>query len=84
MAPTLRHRSRVLTLLWALIRLLILFPLWLLGLVFFTLGLALSPWGTGLLLDQGQRMGVFTLDAYEGAPLDRLVLEGFAMQAGPA
>lgn len=84
MAPTLRHRSRVLTLLWALIRLLILLPLWLFGLVFFTLGLALSPWGTGLLLDQGQRMGVFTLDAYEGAPLDRLVLEGFAMQAGPA
>ncbi|MEQ5802145.1 translocation/assembly module TamB domain-containing protein [Halomonas sp. H10-9-1] len=84
MAPTFRHRSRVLTLLWALIRLLILLPLWLFGLVFFTLGLGLSPWGTGLLLDQGQRMGIFTLEAYEGAPLDRLLLEGFAMQAGPA
>ncbi|MDT0499809.1 MULTISPECIES: translocation/assembly module TamB domain-containing protein [unclassified Halomonas] len=84
MAPTLRHRSRVLSLLWSLFRLLILLPLWLLGLVFLLLGLGLSPWGFGLLLDQGERMGLLEVDAYEGAPLDRLQLEGFAMQVGPA
>lgn len=84
MAPTLRHRSRVLTLLWALIRLLILLPLWLFGLVCLTLGLGLSPWGTGLLFDQGERLGLFSVDAYEGAPLDRLVVEGFSMHAGTA
>ncbi|HSH57153.1 MAG TPA: translocation/assembly module TamB, partial [Halomonas sp.] len=84
MAPTLRHRSRVLSLLWSLFRLLILLPLWLLGLVCLLLGLGLSPWGFGLLLDQGERMGLLEVDAYEGAPLDRLVMEGFALQAGPA
>ncbi|MBB3330478.1 translocation and assembly module TamB [Halomonas campaniensis] len=84
MAPSLRHRSRVLTLLWALFRLLILLPLWLLGLVILVLGLALSPWGTGLLLEQGDKRGFYALEASEGAPLDRLVLHGLRLEAGPA
>ncbi|MDN3520878.1 translocation/assembly module TamB, partial [Halomonas ramblicola] len=84
MAPSLRHRSRVLSLLWALIRLLILLPLWCLGLVVLVLGLALSPWGTGLLLDEGAKRGLYRLEAHEGAPLDRLVLEGLRLEAGPA
>lgn len=65
-------------------RLLILLPLWLFGLACLALGLGLSPWGFGMVLDQGERLGLFHIDAYEGAPLDRLQLEGFAMQAGPA
>ncbi len=84
MAHPLRHRSRVLSLLWALFRLLILLPLTLLGLVILSLGLALSPWGTGLLLDAGERQGFYTLESHEGAPLDRLVLRGLALEAGPA
>ncbi len=84
MAPSLRHRSRVLSLLWALIRLLILLPLWCLGLVILVLGLALSPWGTDLLLDEGAKRGLYRLEAHEGAPLDRLVLEGLRLEAGPA
>ena len=84
MAHPLRHRSRVLSLLWALFRLLILLPLTLLGLVIMALGLALSPWGTGLLLDAGARQGFYTLEAHEGAPLDRLVLHGLELEAGPA
>jgi len=83
-AHPLRHRSRVLSLLWALFRLLILLPLTLLGLVIMALGLALSPWGTGLLLDAGARQGFYTLEAHEGAPLDRLVLHGLELEAGPA
>lgn len=84
MAPSLRHRSRVLTFFWALFRLLILLPITLLGLVIFALGLALSPWGTGLLLDAGQRQGLYSLESHEGAPLDRLVLRGLSLEAGPA
>lgn len=84
MAHPLRHRSRVLSLLWALFRLLILLPLTLLGLALLALGLALSPWGTGLLLDAGERQGLYTLEAHEGAPLDRLVLHGLELEAGPA
>ena len=84
MAHPLRHRSRVLSLLWVLFRLLILLPLTLLGLVILALGLALSPWGTGLLLDAGERQGFYTLESHEGAPLDRLVLIGLELEAGPA
>lgn len=84
MAHSLRHRSRVLTALWALFRLLILLPLWLLGVIILVLGLALSPWGTGLLLEEGAKRGFYELDATEGAPLDRLVLHGLKLEAGPA
>lgn len=84
MAHPLRHRSRVLSLLWPLFRLMIVLPLTLLGLVILALGLALSPWGTGLLLDAGARQGFYALEAHEGAPLDRLVLHGLELEAGPA
>ncbi|MDI5932960.1 translocation/assembly module TamB domain-containing protein [Halomonas kalidii] len=75
-------RARVL--IWALIRLLILLPLWLLGLAVLVLGLALSPWGTGLLLEEGAERGFFELEGVEGAPLDTLVLHGLRLEAGPA
>ena len=84
MAPSLRHRSRVLTFFWALFRLLLLLPITLFGLVVLALGLALSPWGTGLLLDAGARQGLYQLESHEGAPLDRLVLNGLKLEAGPA
>ncbi|MGJ7461744.1 autotransporter assembly complex protein TamB [Halomonas sp. MA07-2] len=84
MAHPLRHRSRVLSLLWALLRLLIVLPITLLGLVILALGVALSPWGTGLLLDTGARQGFYTLASHEGAPLDRLVLHDLKFEAGPA
>ncbi|WP_445002950.1 autotransporter assembly complex protein TamB [Halomonas mongoliensis] len=84
MAPSFRHRSRVLTFFWALFRLLLLLPITLFGLVVLALGLALSPWGTGLLLDAGARQGFYQLESHEGAPLDRLVLNGLKLEAGPA
>ncbi|WP_280551673.1 translocation/assembly module TamB domain-containing protein [Halomonas sp. 25-S5] len=73
-------RTRALT--WALARLLIVLPLWLLGLVVLLLGLALSPWGTGVLLEQGAKRGFYELGAVEGAPLDRLVLHDLRLEAG--
>ncbi|WP_106230900.1 autotransporter assembly complex protein TamB [Halomonas ventosae] len=75
-------RPRALT--WALARLLIVLPLWLLGLVLLLLGLALSPWGTGVLLEQGAKRGFYELGAVEGAPLDRLVLHDLRLEAGAA
>ena len=48
------------------------------------LGLALSPWGTGVLLEQGQQRGWYTYEAVEGAPLDRLRVDGLRLVAGPA
>ncbi|MCW4151856.1 translocation/assembly module TamB [Halomonas sp. 18H] len=75
---------RVRRLTWALTRLLILVPVWLIGLVFLVLGLALSPWGTGLLLDQGKRMELYDFASAEGAPLDTLIVEEFSLEAGTA
>lgn len=75
---------RVRRLTWALARLVILIPLWLIGLLSLLLGLALSPWGTGLLLDQGQRMGFYEFSRAEGAPLDTFILEDLKLDAGPA
>ncbi|TDR57440.1 autotransporter secretion inner membrane protein TamB [Halomonas ventosae] len=69
---------------WALARLLIVLPLWLLGLVLLLLGLALSPWGTGVLLEQGAKRGFYELGGVEGAPLDRLVLHDLRLEAGAA
>jgi translocation and assembly module TamB len=71
-------------LLWALFRLLILIPLWLLGLAVLVIGLALSPWGTGLLLEEGAKRGFYELDRAQGAPLDTLVLQNLRLEAGPA
>ncbi|WP_069383683.1 autotransporter assembly complex protein TamB [Halomonas caseinilytica] len=75
---------RVRRLTWALARLLILLPLWLIGLLSLVLGIALSPWGTGLLIDQGKRMGFYDVSRVEGAPLDTLILEDLRLDAGPA
>ncbi|MCE8019057.1 translocation/assembly module TamB [Halomonas sp. MCCC 1A11036] len=71
-------------LLWVLLRLLIVFPLWLLGLALLLLGLALSPWGSGWLLQEGAKRGFYELGAVEGAPLDHLVLRELRLEAGPA
>ncbi|MCG6657108.1 translocation/assembly module TamB [Halomonas campisalis] len=68
----------------ALLWLLVAVPLWCLGLVLLVLGLALSPWGSGLLLEEGAKRGFYELADAEGAPLDRLVLHDFKLEAGPA
>nr|WP_246403772.1 translocation/assembly module TamB domain-containing protein [Halomonas stenophila] len=62
----------------------ILLPLWCLGLVLLLLGLALSPWGTGLLLSQGERLGLLEVGRVEGAPLDTLLIDDLRLSAGPA
>ncbi|WP_192037055.1 translocation/assembly module TamB domain-containing protein [Halomonas sp. YLGW01] len=67
-----------------LMRLLLWIPIWLIGLLTLILGLALSPWGTGLLLEQGQERGSFSYREASGAPLDRLVIEGLRLEAGQA
>ncbi|MCK2183185.1 autotransporter assembly complex protein TamB [Halomonas getboli] len=69
---------------WALARLLILLPLWLIGLVMLLLGLALSPWGTGVLFAQAERLGLLEVESVEGSPLDTLKIEGLRLTAGPA
>ncbi|EWH03123.1 hypothetical protein Q427_05085 [Halomonas sp. BC04] len=68
---------------WSLVRLLFVLPLWLLGWAILALGLALSPWGAGVLLEQGAERGFYQLEDAEGAPLDRLVLYNLALEAGP-
>lgn len=67
---------------WSFIRLLIVVPLWLFGLVALLLGVALSPWGTGVLFSQGEQRGYFTFDLQEGALLDRFTLQGFRLELG--
>nr|WP_275445666.1 MULTISPECIES: translocation/assembly module TamB domain-containing protein [unclassified Halomonas] len=67
-----------------LLRLLLWFPLWLIGLVLFLLGLALSPWGTSWLVNQGEERGFFSVESVSGAFLDDLTLEGLELTAGPA
>ncbi|MFC3285318.1 autotransporter assembly complex protein TamB [Litchfieldella rifensis] len=75
---------KIIVLIWAFLRVLVWLPLWLLGLVIFALGLALSPWGTEVLMEQGQARGWYQFDSVEGAPLDHLVLQGLQLEAGPA
>ncbi|MHB0775502.1 autotransporter assembly complex protein TamB [Halomonas sp. WWR20] len=76
MASAFRHRAGI------LIRALIFVPLWLLGLLLFVLGLALSPWGTSWLMSQAQTQGWLSVESVEGAPLDTLVLHGLQVEAG--
>lgn len=64
---------------WSFIRLLIVVPLWLFGLVALLLGVALSPWGTGQLFSQGEQRGYFTFENQKGALLDHFTLEGFQL-----
>ncbi|WP_245904445.1 translocation/assembly module TamB domain-containing protein [Billgrantia lactosivorans] len=85
MASALRHRPGILRtrlLLWSLLRLLVVLPLLAIGIAILALGLALSPWGAGLLLEEGAKRGLYQLERVEGAPLDRLVLHGFRLESG--
>ncbi|NIC04001.1 translocation/assembly module TamB domain-containing protein [Billgrantia bachuensis] len=68
----------------AILKLLIVLPVLTFGVVILGLGLALSPWGASLLLEEGAKRGFYQLERVEGAPLDRLVLHGFQIEAGPA
>ncbi|SDJ28762.1 translocation/assembly module TamB domain-containing protein [Billgrantia gudaonensis] len=79
-----RRFARSRALIRALLGLSIALPVWCLGIALFALGLALSPWGTGLLLDEGAKRGFYQFESVEGAPFDRLVLQGLRLQAGPA
>lgn len=72
------------SLILAFLKLLIVLPVLAIGIVILVLGLALSPWGAGLLLEEGAKRGFYQLESVEGAPLDRLVLHGFRIEAGPA
>jgi len=65
--------------LWSLLRLVVVLPLWLFGVVAVVLGVALSPWGTEQLFSQGEQRGFFTYEQQEGALLDRFRLQGFQM-----
>ncbi|WP_241697427.1 translocation/assembly module TamB domain-containing protein [Vreelandella salicampi] len=74
-------RKRLWLLVWSLIRLVIVLPLWVLSLVMLLLGWALSPWGTGVLLDQAEQRDWIEFDHREGSLLDAFRLEGFALDA---
>ena len=75
-------RKRAWLLVWSLVRLIIVLPLWILGLVALLLGVALSPWGTGFLFSQGEQRGYFTFVHQEGALLDEFTLQGFHLELG--
>ncbi|WP_224417027.1 MULTISPECIES: translocation/assembly module TamB domain-containing protein [unclassified Modicisalibacter] len=81
MASALRHRARILI---PSLRLLLWFPLWLIGLVLLLLGLALSPWGTAWLVGQGEQRGWLSVDSVSGAPLDEFTVTGLVLTAGSA
>ncbi|WP_235818900.1 translocation/assembly module TamB domain-containing protein [Vreelandella massiliensis] len=74
-------RKRLWLLVWSLIRLVVVLPLWLLSLVMLLLGWALSPWGTGVLLDQAQQRDWIAFDQQEGSLLETFRLEGFVLEA---
>ncbi len=67
-----------------LLRLLLWLPFWLLGLLLFLLGLALSPWGTQWLISQAEKRDFLQVESVNGAPLDEFTLTGLALDAGPA
>ncbi|MFG6666563.1 translocation/assembly module TamB domain-containing protein [Halomonas sp. HNIBRBA4712] len=75
----LSSRARVGLGVWSVIRLLILVPLWLFGLVALLLGTALSPWGTEQLLSQAQKRGYLSYEAQSGGLLDEFTLQGFRL-----
>ncbi|WNL43839.1 translocation/assembly module TamB domain-containing protein [Halomonas sp. PAMB 3264] len=64
---------------WSVIRLVILVPLWLFGLVALVLGAALSPWGTAQLFSQVEKRGYVSVEAQSGGLLDEFTLQGFRM-----
>ncbi len=67
---------------WSFFRLVILLPIWLLGLVALMAGMALSPWGTGVLLSQGEQREYFSYAHHEGGLLDHFKLEEFQLTLG--
>ena len=75
-------RYRAWLLIWSLVRLVIVLPLWLFGLIAVLLGTALSPWGTGMLFSQGEQRGYFSFEHQEGALLDQFTLQGFHLELG--
>lgn len=80
----LTRRFRLWLLCWSTLRLLLLLPLWLVGAVVLLLGVALSPWGTGVLLSQGQDRGWFSVEEHVGGVLDEFQLSGFQLDAAGA
>ncbi|MGP9686464.1 autotransporter assembly complex protein TamB [Halomonas sp. AOP25-F1-15] len=78
----LSSKSRIWLLVWSLVRLVILLPIWLFGLVALILGTALSPWGTGMLLTQGEQRDFFSYAHHEGGLLDHFVIEDFQLRLG--
>ena len=75
-----RHRAWLL--IWSLVRLAIVLPLWLFGLVALLLGTALSPWGTDFLFSQGEKRGYFSYEQQDGALLEQFTLKGFHLDLG--
>lgn len=80
----LSRRYRLWLLCWSALRLLLLLPLWLIGAVALLLGVVLSPWGTGVLLSQGQDRGWFSIEEHTGGVLDEFQLTGFRLNAAGA
>ncbi|WP_050804878.1 autotransporter assembly complex protein TamB [Vreelandella boliviensis] len=75
-------KYRAWLLLWSLVRLVIVLPIWLFGIVALIVGVALSPWGTGVLLTQGEQRDFFSYAHHEGGLLDHFQLEDFQLQLG--
>jgi translocation and assembly module TamB len=57
-------------------------PIWLFGIVALIVGMTLSPWGTGVLLSQGEQRDFFSYAHHEGGLLDHFLIEGFQLQLG--
>lgn len=75
-----KHRAWLL--IWSLIRLVIVVPIWLFGIVALIVGVALSPWGTGVLLSQGEQRDFFAYSHHEGGLLDHFQLTDFQLELG--
>jgi len=75
-------KYRAWLLFWSLVRLVIVLPIWLFGIVALIVGVALSPWGTGVLLSQGEQRDFFSYAHHEGGLLDHFQLENFQLQLG--
>ncbi|WP_339934457.1 translocation/assembly module TamB domain-containing protein [Vreelandella glaciei] len=75
-------KYRTWLLLWSLLRLIIVLPIWLFGITALLVGVALSPWGTGVLLSQGEQRDLFTYAGHEGGLLDHFLIDDFQLQLG--
>lgn len=75
-------KYRVWLLVWSLIRLVIVLPIWLFGIVALIVGVVLSPWGTGVLLSQGEQRDFFSYTHHEGGVLDHFIIDDFQLQLG--